>query len=290
MPEPHTSDAASAPAMRASAAPVAPENELGSPAAGPTPYVYALGRVEPRFPSQAVEKEFAQVTGRSETAGLTDREALNAVLTDPQNRYLARLLAWVFTIEGLETYLLVPRDPADLGLLTEAVRPTPRSTDIDVVIGLRGPVAPYEMAGGLAVPVVVFDQLYSFDVDALVRSIPVPEEVSAKRFLPTAEELFSRVMRLADNAGATDEHRALNYLAVRYPAVYAKVADAHQRNAALSAVEVRRSRLSGARNIVDVIFSFTDRATDVTDSWFVRVDVTERFPFLVTKLSPYYDH
>ncbi|WP_157537724.1 cyanobactin maturation protease PatG family protein [Kitasatospora azatica] len=38
-----------------------------------------------------------------------------------------------------------------------------------------------------------------------------------------------------------------------------------------------------------VLFSFTDRHTDVTEKHFVRVDVTEEFPFLVTKLSPYYD-
>jgi hypothetical protein len=47
--------------------------------------------------------------------------------------------------------------------------------------------------------------------------------------------------------------------------------------------------LSGERNIVDAIFSFTDRATDVVEKQFLRVDVTEEFPFLVTKLSPYYD-
>jgi hypothetical protein len=29
--------------------------------------------------------------------------------------------------------------------------------------------------------------------------------------------------------------------------------------------------------------------TDVTEKFFVRVDVTEEFPFLVTKMSPYYD-
>ena len=35
-------------------------------AAGPRglAYVYALGRIEPRFPDLAVEKEFAQATGR----------------------------------------------------------------------------------------------------------------------------------------------------------------------------------------------------------------------------------
>jgi len=40
---------------------------------------------------------------------------------------------------------------------------------------------------------------------------------------------------------------------------------------------------------VDVIFSFTDRKTDVTEKYFTRVDVSEEFPFLVTKMSPYYD-
>lgn len=40
----------------------------------PADFIYAIGRVAPRIPSLAVEKEFAQATGRSETAGLTDRE------------------------------------------------------------------------------------------------------------------------------------------------------------------------------------------------------------------------
>jgi len=52
---------------------------------------------------------------------------------------------------------------------------------------------------------------------------------------------------MADNAGAIDEHRALNYLAVRYPAVCATAADAHAHNASLAAVDVRPSRLSGVR-------------------------------------------
>ena len=48
-----------------------------------TPYVYALGRVEPRFPSVGVEKEFAQATGRAQAAGLTDRQAIQELLADP---------------------------------------------------------------------------------------------------------------------------------------------------------------------------------------------------------------
>jgi len=66
-------------------------------------------------------------------------------------------------------------------------------------------------------------------------------------------------------------------------------AEAHGRNASLSGVEVRPSALSGVRNVVDVIFSLTNRNTDVTEKYFARVDVTEEFPFLVTKLSPFFD-
>jgi hypothetical protein len=254
-------------------------------------FVYALGRIQPRFSGLAAEKEFAQVTGRADVTGLTDREALQAILSDQANRYLARQLCWVFVIEGLETYLLAPRDPGDLDLLVETVRPRPNPTDLDVVIGILGPLAPAEGCG-LVVPIVAFDQLYSFDREALLGAIPRPDDIPEKqdkRFRATAAELLDRILQIADNAGATDEHRALNYLAVRYPAIYARTAAAHTANASLTAVDVRPSRLRGVRMVVDVIFSYTHRQTDVTEKYFVRVDVTEEFPFLVTKLSPYYD-
>ena len=266
---------------------VAPATNGGG-AASPS-YVYAIGRIEPRFPRASVEKEFAQATGRAGTAGLTDRQALQAVLSKPENRYLVRQLCWVMTIEGLETYILAPRDPSDFGLLVESLRPSPQPWDLDCVIGFRGPIAGPEVCNGLMVPIVAFDQIYSFDRDTLIKAIPKPEKTTAKEFAPAAEELFDRIMQLADNAGATDEHRALNYLAVRYQAIYAHAADAFARNASLTGVDVAPSPLSGTRNVVDVIFSYTNRNTDVTEKFFCRVDVTEEFPFLVTKLSPYYD-
>lgn len=255
-----------------------------------TSFVYALGRVEPRFTSLGTEKEFAQATGRGETSGLTDRQALHEVLSKPENRYLVRQLCWVFSIEGLETYILRPRDPGDLDLLVEAVRPAPRPTDVDVVIGVRGPIAPPELCNGLTVPMVAVDQVYSFDIDALVESIPQPEGVSGEEFGPVTEEILMRIMQMADNAGATDEHRALNYLAVRYDKIYATASDAFAQNRTLSSVTVRPSRLSGTRRVVDVIFEYTHRETDVTERYFVRVDVTEEFPFLVTKISPHYSY
>jgi hypothetical protein len=252
-------------------------------------YIYAIGRVEARFTNLAAEKEFAQATGRSATIGKTDQQSFHAVLSKREHRYLLRQLCWVFSIQGLDTYVLVPRDSADIELLVQAIRPAPSPNDIDVVIGLRGPIAPPDMCNGLMVPIVAFDQIYSFDRDALIKAIPKPEKTSAAQFAPAAEELFNRVIQLTDNAGATDEHRALNYLAMRYPLIYSKTSEQHGCNCSLSSVDVRPSRMSGTRKILDVIFSYTHRTNDFTEKFFVRVDVTEEFPFLVTKMSPYYD-
>jgi PatG Domain len=251
-------------------------------------YVYALGQIEARFPRPSVEKEMAQATGRADTAGRTDQQAFHEVLSARENRYLARQMCWVLTIQGLETYILQPRDSADLDLLIGAIEPHD-SPWISTVIGVRGPIAPPDYCNGLMVPIVVFDQIYTFSRDALIQAIPRPEQMAAQAFGAASRELFDRIMQMTDNAGAADEHRALNYLAVRYPAIYARAAQSFAQDFSLSAVDVRPSPLSGTRKVVDVIFSYSNRNTDFTEKHFVRVDITDEFPFLVTKLSPYYD-
>lgn len=253
------------------------------------PNVYALGRIEVRFPSIGIEKEYAQVMRQSDTGGMTDRQVFHAILSKPENRYLLRKVCWVLSIEGLDTYILQPRFAVDFDLLIHTLRPAPRSTDIDVVIGSLGPIAPPGMCKGLAVPIVVFDQIYSFDVDALVKSIPKPESTAADTISPAAEELFLRIIQLADNAGSSDEHRAINYLAVRYPEIYYNTAAYFARNFSLDAVDVIPSRLNGTRRVFNVVFSYANRTTDYKEKQFVRVDVTEAFPFLVSKMSPYFD-
>lgn len=263
-----------------------------APLSGDSPgpaFVYALGQIEPRFPTLAVEKELAQVAGQDDASGLTDRQVLQSLLSEPGNRYLARQLCWVFTVQGLDTYILRPRVPGDIDLLVEAVRPTPRRTDIDVVIGVLGPIAPPDLCNALMLPIAIFDHIYSFDLEALLGAIPRAAKVKADQWEAATDEVFSRITQMNDNAGATDADRALNYLSVRYPAIYHKAAEKFAANSSLTAVEVRPSRLSGARDIVDVVFAYTDRSTDVTDKLFARVDVTEEFPFLVSKLAPFFE-
>jgi hypothetical protein len=57
----------------------------------------------------------------------------------------------------------------------------------------------------------------------------------------------------------------LNYLVMQYPGIYAKAAEQFGRDASLTEVAVRPSRLSSTRNIVDAIFSYTNRNRDFAE-------------------------
>ena len=263
--EPAEAEVSPTPPAPVAAEPVTPATASGRVVTASAPmvsdsssFVYALGRIEPRFPSLSVEKEVAQVVARMDTAGYNDRQTMRAVLTDRENRYLVRNLCWVFLIEGLETYLLVPRDPADFDLLIDSYREDAGADDLDVVIGVRGPVASPDMCNGLAVPIVAFDQIYSFDRDSLIQSIPRPEGVPKARdaaFRTTARDLLSQI-----RPAGRQRRRHRRAPGPQLPD--APVAQplwqrgrAFDRSWSFTGVEVRPSQLSGVRNVVDVIWS-----------------------------------
>jgi hypothetical protein len=130
--------------------------------AGVTPsYIYSIGRIEVRFPNISIEKEYRQTMGRTDTAGQNDYETMRSVLSSRSNRYLAREMCWILTIEGVETYILKPSNPMDFELLVESLRNAPTRNDLDLVIGVKGPIASPEMCNGLMIPIVIFDQIYS---------------------------------------------------------------------------------------------------------------------------------
>lgn len=241
--------------------------------------VYVIGHIEPRFPQLSLEKEARQAIARGGPSKETDREVMTKLLRDPTNKYIVRRLCWVLSVQEVETYILIPRD-GDYQPLIDAYRAEPNPGDLELVIGVRGPLANPEMCNGLLVPIVIFDEIYSFDRDTLLKSI---KKAADQKFINAAGEMFDRITSQIDNVGATDSDRALNYLAVRYDRIYSLAAEQ------FTGIDCLPSPLNGTRKIVDVVLSFTHRTTDVESKFFTRVDVTECFPFLVTKMSPYYD-
>lgn len=252
-------------------------------------FVYAIGKIGFRFPNKSLEMELYQAIGQTpqgENKGLSKHEIDFKILTDPNYRYITRQLCWTLSIENLETYVLLPRDPLDIDQLAQALRPNPDVGDIDVLIGTLGPVSPPELCNGLMLPTVMVDQVYSFDRDELLKAIPRKNGVDEKQFKKTSSEMFNKIIQIADNAGSTDDHRALNYLAVRYDEIYNTTQRMQDDNYTLKRIEVHPSRLSGSRKVVNVVFTYENYVNrSAARQFFIRVDVTEEFPFLISPMQ-----
>jgi hypothetical protein len=136
--------------------------------------------------------------------------------------------------------------------------------------------------------VVAFDHVYSVNRNELLKAIPRPEGRTEEEFTEMSGELLDRIVDMADNCGATDEHRALNWLFFRYEKVHAKHAEQAARNASLASISARPSSLGGG--IVDVIFSYLRPSTDEVEKFRVSVDAKGPFPYLRTQLERYIDH
>jgi hypothetical protein len=237
----------------------------------------------PRFPSIGIEKEFAQLAAAQSTAGLSDRQVLHQVLSRPEHRYLARELTWVLAVQGVETFLLVPPSDAELDQLIAALQPRD-GEHLETVLGLQGP-----MVEEIGLAGVHLTRVYSFALNELIASLEKPENASDESFRDAVQELLDAVLQMAENAGNSDDYRAVNYLAMRYPAIYSLIVDRFAKQQSLVDLDVQDSRLAGRRAIKDVILTFIDRRTQVLQKFFTRVDVTELFPFLVSGLQPYFN-
>jgi PatG Domain/TIR domain len=246
-------------------------------------YVYAVGIIEPRFPSRSLRKEFEQAVAAPSLRNMTDRKAFANVLKDPAYRYLVRELCWVLVTGNIDRYVLIPRDPPDLTLLLDSVHREADSPSMDCVIGIQDADAE---CGAPAIPTVIFDQLYSIDTASFIEAIPRTTRLSKPRFTAVAEELLSTMINAAWSGCGTDVDRALIYLAMRYPAIYNAAADAALLGRRLTAVEVSLLPLSDeGRKIVNVSLSFAGATPKESATYVIGVDVTGKYPFLTSKLS-----
>ncbi|MEU6393625.1 hypothetical protein [Streptomyces sp. NPDC046939] len=273
--------------------------------------VYAVGRLAPRFASLGAEKEFDQLSSADAALGRVEWDVglLRRVLERPENRYVARQVCWVLTVQDVESYLIVPRDDEDIAELLASL-PENGQEVLHVVVGSTPPAGgavPAE-ASALGLPALSMQQFMSFTQQEFVDALPLPveaqlsssgteesretEEEAGSRtrdgFRAVATDVFARFTKRAGNWGRSDEHRALNYVALRYPKVYSAVFEAARSGKSFVGVEARRGAVSGQRRVVAVQLTVRDRRTDMTEHWQCLVDVTDVFPFLAGPLSPVY--
>jgi hypothetical protein len=275
--------------------------ECGGGTRTPPSYVYSIGNIKPISPSLSLQKALDWKVGATGT-NLPDYALLYAVLSQGENVGLTRQMCWVMQTGThaptgpADTYLIVPRSYQELFNMVDGIKPDQETANrrYDVVIGPRGPIAPPQMCNGLQLPLVVCNQIYTFTFSEFVSAVALKTQVSPD----DVGSMFFELLQLADNAGETDEHRALNYIALRYPDIYILAASMLRRGPGssfavngiytLQEIIARPAPVQGARRIVEIIFRYMERQRQDVVSWYCEVDTTGQFPFLVRPLSRYY--
>lgn len=290
---------------------VRPENGLspqdcgcGGGSAGPARYVYAFGVLDTKYPSLSVQNEFQQAASRDQVIGPLGNINYE-VLSQGQNAYLAREMCFVLRIDGVDSYIVKPRSQVELYEMISTLQMQTTGAPIySAIIGPLGPLAPPDMCDGLQLPVVVCNQIYSFTEANFVQAVTDNLSASGAITNPTnqttlqVQDMFQQIMlELTDNMGESDEHRAVNYVALRYPDIYSlavRMASTPIQGQSLiylfQRISAMPASVQGTRRVVDVLLHFRERDTGQLVDYYCRVDVTGQFPFLIAKLSRYIPH
>jgi hypothetical protein len=267
--------------------------------------VYGVGQIVPQISFLGVEKQIAQLAGGL-SHGFVETTVLRDVLSVPENRYLGRYVCWILTSQQVDAFAVVPRDEADIVRLVELL-PSDGTDDVThVVIGQAGlPAVMDSPCARAGLPLVGADQLLAFTLDEFAAampdaesgrhaeqagqaasSAPAQENPSRDQFNVIVRDVFRRITHRAGNFGISDNHRALNYMAVQNPKLYHAVAQAHREGKTLVDITAQHSH-SSTRRLVSVELRFLDRQTDISEryQWLVDVTPDSPFPFLATRLQ-----
>lgn len=263
-----------------------------------TGWVYAIGQLTPRFPDLGVEKEVAQAAGG---AGNVGNDELRALLVQPENEYLIRQMCWVFTVGGIDVFMLACRDGAEAARLVDALPAADEAEHtLQVVVGASVTADPRDPCGSNSLPTVRVDQMLTFTIDEFIEALITagggaedgkdnPREADEPGARRAAKDLFAQLTRRSHNWGVAAEDRARNYVALRYSHLYRLAADARRGGKTLVAIDVRPFAKPAGREVVSVQLLFRARRTDVAERYQCLVDVTDRFPFLAAPLTAVYD-
>jgi hypothetical protein len=272
------------------ARPISFDPALGATAADQTMasarWVYAVGQVGTRCLTEGVERELRQAMGGTDPMDIANLARLRAALTKPENRYLVRELCWVLAVDGIDSYVLAPSDPMDILLLAEAIRPNSRGDNIDAAVGRIVDPSPADAAcSQIPLPLLVFDQLHSFDTKSFAKKLKGSDAQEVEESFVV--DVLHRLTSLGSGLGLAAEHRALNYVILRYPKLYHLASEKAAEGFSLQAVRFLRPPVAGGRILVDVLLTFISNVDSRTERWSVKVDVTDKYPFLRGALSPH---
>lgn len=267
----------------------------GCGATPPTRYVYAVGVLRPVYPSRSLHEEMLQAADRSEAPGPGNQLDFQ-VMRLGENVHVARDVCFVLQVGGMDTYLVKPRSYLELYEMVNDLQQQETSNEplYAVIVGLMGSLAPPEACGGRQLPVVVCNQYMSFTQTAMVAALQGSKPAGEIDGAVAQDMLRRMVLDAPDDAGEMPEHRALNYLALQYPDIYAQATSYLQPTSLnnpwqqvmyFAGARAQPAEVQGTRVVMDIVLTYRERHTQDRLESTCKVDVTGQFPFLVTPLA-----
>lgn len=291
------------------------QRQVGSPLFGLQDLagdIYALGCISADWPNKSVENEFRShiewinehgvdisqsdycrkvepccaalpLANHQPRDKVQDLDCIRKVLKTRRCRYLARELDWYLEdVHGNPLYHLIPSEYNMQQLINALIdSDSAKSPAINTLIVGR---ASGQLGELDSVTVTKFRSMSAHDI---AKNLPKLHNAQSCRDLTYVIDLY---LSLANNNGVTDEERALNYLLTYgydfYERMYRQRSDNNHQSIHLISIDAR-VHYAGERTLVYVVFNFQDSKTSVIEPWYSTVDVTDRFPFLVSKFEPY---
>ncbi|WP_273048960.1 hypothetical protein [Pseudoalteromonas sp.] len=249
--------------------------------------IYALGTVEILFPNKGIKKQFlsvAQILGVNEQDYYAVFTNNNATTDRDKYLYLAEQVQWVLSINAHPSYVLISSAKSILSALIASVKP-PSDTLEPVYTCVIG--TSHIGENSLSLPEIICQQSYSHTMSQLHSTIKDISCAQTKAIQDVIKEL-----ELQPNRGASHFDRARNFVAFRYPDIYAhthkmQTGSDNIDSASLLRIEMKNFDSVSSHSIVDMTFVYQENSADKRHYFYCRVDVTGLYPFINTAIQAF---
>jgi hypothetical protein len=267
--------------------PLAPCPHCGSSFSQPGPVLklaYAIGHLEPRFASLGVEKEFQQLAAALGTERNVSYDSLEEIVGSESGSYLLDHLCWIFRVHGSDVFFVQPWDRDEKFRLLAMSSAGNNDERFDVIVGAAAFSLPTPSCVSSGLPAVYPAQVFSFTFEDFIANVPRPTDGGSDVFPSIVRSVLQHSLNRVQNFDTMDADRAINYLTLRYPDIYATADSLAGARWELERIETSIVQSREARQIVTARYVFGSDVGSRRRTFECRVDVTDVFPFLASSL------
>lgn len=270
-------------------------------------YIYAVGAIEPIFPSLSVEKEFLQCMDESDLGNEITHDQLFKVFSKKsesglrENLYIAKQMVWIFKAKGQRLYIILPDTDETLDNFIDSLASPDDDLSCRAVVGIQLSITGELPDSDLSLPVVVCSQTFTINSKELIKNVR-DTLIKLKLIPPSTNEanklLLTPMMKLAQSLEQSDSKRAVIFALIRCPGTYSAIwrmikggFGAGAKDLAgysLHNVQANPSTIKWNGKSYDVIFTFQGNTANRTMKLYCRVDVTGLYPFLISEMEKYF--